>query len=65
MSQAKLIKTDIKEHFEISLHGDKYYATHESNTSGHDKWYVFGDDGLHEDDAVYNSVTELCYKIKK
>lgn len=64
MNQAKLIKTDVKEHYDIILHGEQYYATHESNTFGHDKWWVFSDKGLHEDDAVYNSVLELCYKIK-
>ena len=63
-NQARVIKTDIKQHYEVLLHGDRYYATHESNSHGHDKWWVFSDKGLHEDDAVYNSVLELCYKTK-
>lgn len=64
MNQAKLIKTDIKEHYDVIMHGEQYHATHESNTHGHDKWYVFSDRGLHEDGAIYNAVLELCYKTK-
>lgn len=64
MNQAKIIKTDIKEHYEATMHGEKYYATHEYNNHGHDKWWVFSDKGLHEDGAVFNSVVELCYKNK-
>jgi hypothetical protein len=66
MDKVNLIKIDTKEHFEVSMDENKYYATHEYNNHGHDKWWVFSDMGVHENDVVYFSVVNLCNnKYKK
>jgi hypothetical protein len=66
MEKVNLLKVDTKEHFEVSMDDNKYYATHEYNTHGHDKWWVFSDMGVHESDVIFYSVVNLCgNKFKK
>lgn len=60
MDKVNLVKIDTKEHFDVSIDGNTYYATHEYNNHGHDKWWVFSEAGVHENDGIFYSVMNVC-----